>query len=270
MKTLTVFLCTLSLLFLFGCHKGKPTTHAAAAAPAPPKPHPKTIHVFVALADNQHQGIVPVPAKIGNGDDAANNLYWGCANGVKTWFAKSKAWELVQTEANPSNRVIERVVFRHKATGAYLIADAYHGSMIKDAVVDFFNAAAGHNPGEVIFGKDHVPTRGGADLIAYVGHDGLMDFQIDPPVKGPGGKQAVVLACASKPYFQPTLQALGCKSLLLTTNLMCPEAYTLDAAVSGWTRGESGEKVRAAAARAYHQHQQCSEKAALGLFYTEG
>ncbi|MBS1655648.1 MAG: hypothetical protein JSU05_12430, partial [Bacteroidetes bacterium] len=39
----------------------------------------KTIHVFVALCDNKYQGIVPVPAKIGNGQDPANNLYWGCS-----------------------------------------------------------------------------------------------------------------------------------------------------------------------------------------------
>lgn len=35
----------------------------------------RRVHVFVALADNEHQGIAKVPVKIGNGDDAANNLY---------------------------------------------------------------------------------------------------------------------------------------------------------------------------------------------------
>ena len=35
----------------------------------------KTIHVFVALCDNENQGIVKVPAVIGNGQDARNNLY---------------------------------------------------------------------------------------------------------------------------------------------------------------------------------------------------
>lgn len=29
----------------------------------------RTIHVFVALCDNEHQGIVPVPEIFGNGDD---------------------------------------------------------------------------------------------------------------------------------------------------------------------------------------------------------
>ena len=44
----------------------------------------RTVHVFVALADNQNQGIVPVPAGLGNGLDPAHNLYWGAAAGVKT------------------------------------------------------------------------------------------------------------------------------------------------------------------------------------------
>jgi hypothetical protein len=37
----------------------------------------RTVHVFVALADNQHQGIVPVAAILGNGEDPQHNLYWG-------------------------------------------------------------------------------------------------------------------------------------------------------------------------------------------------
>ena len=38
---------------------------------------PRIVHVFVALADNVNQGIVPVPAKLGNGEDPVHNLYWG-------------------------------------------------------------------------------------------------------------------------------------------------------------------------------------------------
>lgn len=38
----------------------------------------REIRVVVALADNATQGIIPVPPKIGNGDDRENNLYWGC------------------------------------------------------------------------------------------------------------------------------------------------------------------------------------------------
>jgi hypothetical protein len=46
---------------------------------------PRTIHVFVALADNDHQGIVPVARVLENGDDPEHNLYWGSAYGVKAF-----------------------------------------------------------------------------------------------------------------------------------------------------------------------------------------
>ena len=35
----------------------------------------RVVHVIVALCDNRYQGIVPVPERIGNGDDPRNNLY---------------------------------------------------------------------------------------------------------------------------------------------------------------------------------------------------
>ena len=54
--------------------------------------------------------------------------------------------------------------------------------------------------------------------------------------------------------------------LLLTTNLMAPEAYTLDAAVTTWAKGESSAKVRESAAAAYANYQKISVKAARGLF----
>jgi hypothetical protein len=54
---------------------------------------PRVVHVFVALADNEHQGIVPVPAFLGNGDDPGRNLYWGAAFGVRTFFKNAPEWK---------------------------------------------------------------------------------------------------------------------------------------------------------------------------------
>src|SRR5215470_8686043 len=62
---------------------------------------PRTVHVFVALADNVNQGIVPVPAKLGNGEDPEHNLYWGAAAGVKTFFARSADWTLISQRTRP-------------------------------------------------------------------------------------------------------------------------------------------------------------------------
>ena len=63
----------------------------------------RVVHVFVALADNQHQGIVPVPPALGNGSDAQRNLYWGAAYGVKTFFKASDEWQLIDRKSTRLN-----------------------------------------------------------------------------------------------------------------------------------------------------------------------
>ena len=63
-----------------------------------------------ALCDNEHQGIVKVPAKIGNGDKPQDNLYWGAMYGIKTWFSKSESWEKV-TAYKVNDVILERLVF---------------------------------------------------------------------------------------------------------------------------------------------------------------
>ena len=70
----------------------------------------KVIHVFVALADNAHQGIIPVPAKIGDGDKPDDNLYWGCDEGVRSWFAHSRRWKKIGTLKAAQTAVLERIV----------------------------------------------------------------------------------------------------------------------------------------------------------------
>lgn len=226
---------------------------------------PRVVHVFVALADNVHQGIVPVPAALGNGDDAARNLYWGAAFGVKTFLRKSPDWEQIGDAVKPNQWIAERATFRHKASGTILIADAYRGSEIKQAIMDFLSAASG---------KDLVPSGGGrdlaADLLVYVGHDGLMDFSLEKSFADGGGakRQTIILACASKQFFHEPLKQTGAAPLLWTTNLMAPEAYTLKAALDGWAAGETDEEIRQRAAAAYAQYQKISKGAALKLFAT--
>jgi hypothetical protein len=78
---------------------------------------PRTIHVFVALADNANQGIVPVPAKLGNGEDPEHNLYWGSAFGVKTFFSRSSDWTLLSSGQKPKDEVLERCVFMLRRRG---------------------------------------------------------------------------------------------------------------------------------------------------------
>lgn len=61
--------------------------------------------MFVALADNKNQGIVPVAAILGNGEDPQHNLYWGSAYGVKTFFSRSSDWRLIACYLKPRTEV---------------------------------------------------------------------------------------------------------------------------------------------------------------------
>src|SRR5687768_1954536 len=128
----------IAVLFCFGCTPAQSGINAAASKPTPVPALAKIenpgrlIHVMVALCDNENQGIVPVPAHLGNGDDPASNLYWGAAYGVKTFFTKSKNWEKLAEIANPKPNVLERLVFQHRTHNTYLVADAYRGSKMKE------------------------------------------------------------------------------------------------------------------------------------------
>jgi len=70
------------------------------------------VHVFVALADSEHQGIVPVPARFVNGLDPEHNLYWGAAAGAKTFFARSSEWALLSCGQKSKTAVLERCIFK--------------------------------------------------------------------------------------------------------------------------------------------------------------
>jgi hypothetical protein len=235
---------------------------------------PRVVHVFVALADNQHQGIVPVPAALGNGSDPVRNLYWGAAFGVKTYFKASADWQFLWSGRAGKDAILERYVFKSRKDDVYLVADAYEGSQIKLAATDFLSAAAGiakeQFSKQTASGDVSLRIAGEADLLVYVGHDAFMDFQI-PAIAGTSGtklRRTIVLACASKPYFAPYIRRTGAQPLLWTTGLMAPEAYTLKAALDGWIANEDDEAIRGRAAQAYDRYHKCGGRAALKLFAT--
>jgi hypothetical protein len=227
----------------------------------------RTIHVFVALCDNENQGIIPVPEKLGNGQDPFNNLYWGALYGVKSYFKRSDNWTLVSSEKNPTEGILERLLFKHNSTDTYLLADAYDGREIQQCTINFFKACAGD--GLVTFNhkQETLQFGGSSSLLCYVGHDGLMEFDLEESFTAQDDKkrEAIMLACVSKDYFSQHLKESGAYPLLWTTQLMAPEAYTLEAAAHSWCLNKSKEEIRLAGAEAYHKYQKCGLNGAKGL-----
>lgn len=286
MKTrpsISFFLWLFSLhLFLLSCEsKGKETTTHIFGQPSEKTgkklknvdnfdKDTRTIHVLVALCDNKYQGIVPVPEKIGNGQSPDQNLYWGAAYGVRTYFTKSKEWKLLKSEKKDSIRM-ERLIFQNVADKSYyLVADAYDGQYIENCTKDFLYSNSGQMKDVIAINNTKIGIYGNAHLVSYIGHDGLMDFQLSESFKNTDGKtrDCIILACYSKRFFSPLLQDTKANPLVWTSHLMAPEAYILHDALTGYIRNESAEQIRSRAALAYSKYQKCSVKAARNLLVT--
>lgn len=212
---------------------------------------PKKVAVFVALCDNATQGIVPVPAKIGDGNQPAANLYWGCSDGFAGCFHASKAWKLLRKEVPEDKRIFERLVYLHESGDIELTAEAWRGSEIKTCLAAFETAL----------------VSGNHDLCAFIGHNVLMDGEVAPPkIKAAKPCDAIVLCCMSESYFKPRLTAHGARPVILTTQLMYPGSFILRDALPLWAKGKSLGEIRQAAATAYSRNQKISVKAAAGVF----
>ena len=223
------------------------------------EPAARRIHVVVALCDNEHQGILPVNARIGNGDDLANNLYWGCSEGLWRTFDKSSDWKKIETKkADPDDTeaaVLETLTYRHKTSGALLIAEAWRGREIRAATERLLELMADDS--------EDAPH-----LVAWIGHNGLMDFRFtyNPNLKSDPRKDAIILACKSQAWFEEILSDRNVRPILMTDQFMYPGSFLLKAAADGWLKGESRAAIRLRAARAYATNQGISVKAASGIF----
>ncbi|MBL7950925.1 MAG: hypothetical protein JNM62_04340 [Flavobacteriales bacterium] len=230
----------------------------------------RVAHVVVALCDNQYQGIVKVPAGIGNGQQPATNLYWGCGYGVKTHFNRSAEWIQVPSAKPTAAHILDRVIWKHKDSAVYLVADAYDGRNIREATEDLLRYASGAAPERITVNGTVIDAGGAAQLVGYVGHDGLMDFALENtfPAQDHAARRTIILACISKRYYAPHVKATGASPLVWTTGLMAPEAYTLKAALNGWVAHESDARIRERAAAAYDTYQHCGIAAARRLLVT--
>lgn len=260
-------------------HDGK-VARVAQTRPAPrtnvaPARDFRIVHVICCLCDNRHQGIVPVSPALGDGQNPRTNLYWGAMYGTRTFLVRSGRWEVLEPPpADADGPVLDRLLLKRTVDGTvvYLFAEAYDGARMKEALESFCASAAGrlhrtlHLPpreGQ----PDALPLHGSADLLCFVGHNGLMDGPVTMPTRRDGWRQqAAVLACKSDAYFRRPLEKLGCSARVTTHGLMAPEAYSLEALIDAWARGGDEQAMRKAAADAYARYQRCRRSAAERLF----
>lgn len=273
MKNRILSFAVVMLITLHGCSvAGKPQESVKERkSPSIVLDHEaKTIHVLVALCDNRYQGIVPVPSNIGNGQDPDHNLYWGCAFGVRSFFNKSKDWALIR-KYKLNDTILERIVFRNLHNNYYLIADAFNGKNIQQCTQTLLESCAGSYNDTIQVDGKILGLGGNARLRAYIGHDGLMDFNLEGDFKSVDQKKrdVIILACYSKRFFTELIASAGAYPVLWSTGLMSPEAYTLHDALIPYMENKPAIQIRRKAADAYARYQKCSQKAALNLLVTD-
>jgi hypothetical protein len=256
-RLVMAFLTILSAFFIASCWKPSGSAGLQDAQPLPAGiilPRDKTIGVFVALADPKHTGIEALPESIGNGDNAETNLYWGNDEGLKGVFDRSRKWKLVDRNETPqSDVVLSRRAYRRVGANLVMVAMAYRGAAMKRCIQDFEGAVA----------------HGTFDMVVFIGHDGLMDFQLPMPERAADqGKMpdCVALCCLSEDYMKTRLLAAGGRPVLLTTQRMYPGAFVLEAVIDTWIAGKGLSDMRESAGTAYSMNQKISKRAATGVF----
>ena len=166
--------------------------------------------------------------------------------------------------------VLERLIFKHTSKNYYLIADAYDGKHIKKCTEEFLESCSGQLKDVLTVNNTRIGIAGNSKMIAYIGHDGLMDFELTDSYKNTDDikRDVIILACYSHHFFSPHLKTANINPLVWTTGLMCPEAYTVHDAIIGYMNNETNESIRTRAASAYSKYQKCSQKAAKKLLIT--
>lgn len=227
------------------------------------------VHAFVPLCDNENQGIVPTSPSLGDGMNLSTNLYWATSYGMWKYFKNDIKWEYIYKATQEdydslkplSEHVLMRAIYRQttaSGTTIYLVCDAYRGDRMEECLEDYFSALASgyvdtltiyesmaEDSTLVIFGA------GLADLIAFNGHNGLMDTYPEIAEGTGPTKDAVAIACISESFFLTAFEKTRSYPLVTTTSLLYPGAAVLDEIITAWANGENGEQCRLAAGQGY-------------------
>lgn len=234
---------------------------------------PLVAHVLVPLCDNENQGIVPTTASLGNGQSLKSNLYWATSNGMKRYFKEKTDWKMLKSEIyHKDSTILERVTFKknfENGAQVYLIADAYRGDRMEDCLIDFFQSLSGELNDTVFLENDTILINAKADLVAFNGHNGLMDMYVEEFQNTDNiQKDAVVIACSSMYDFNERLKLLRAYPLVMTTNLLYPGAFVMEGVINNWALMKTDEEIRLSAGDAYNRVKQCGVNGARNLFST--
>jgi hypothetical protein len=243
---------------------------------------PLVVQVHVPLCDN---GLIRCGGHgLGDPDSPRTNLYWATSGGFVGWFGKH-GWQLVAVVPGDGQVVEVRAWRRRLRPGpawralgvkkpfdVIVVAHAWRGGAIDDAVSAFLADSHGDLPREVTLDDGTTVIAGGAaHVVGYAGHNRWMD------VPGPDLAEAartagarprgvIALACATAPYLAGNLSAPARVPLLMTADLLFAGAHAFEGAVLAFAEGRDLAGIRRRAAENYAAGQGRPLARVLGAF----
>lgn len=224
---------------------------------------PIVVTVYVALCDNDSQGIIPTKnPRICMGDRPDLNLYW--ASGAGLWrHLTENGYNRIDYKTSQTDTIAAQGVWhkRFLANGElrrrgikrfelYVIGLAYRGTEIHNAVVDFLASVRSDKALPIALPNGvQIEAGGRSHIVGYVGHDYLMDLfrPEDLYEKSPNDstlhKGIFALACISSRYFRPAIQRRNTHILALNPGLTFPSAYTVRGILEAVAAGKGYKKI---------------------------
>jgi hypothetical protein len=223
--------------------------------------------VHVPLCDSS---IIPCGnAKLGDGENPETNLYWSTTPGFGRWFARrGGGWKRMKLDGETGDKDVLAVhIYRRKASASAawrkrgapatfeldIVVRAWRGTAIDRALAAYAQDISGGGPRDVkLEGGEVLHAGGAAQIIAWVGHNRLMDLEsFDWPKASSTTKGTIAIACHTAAYMEESVSAKTRVPLLMTRDFLFANAAPLEAAVLAFARGGTYQAIRGDAATAY-------------------
>lgn len=227
--------------------------------------------------------------RLGDGESLETNLYWATTAGFGRWFRRNGGgWKRVferRGEATGDPDVLSLAVYRRTLLApaswrrrgaprrftAFVVVNGWRGKAIDRALESFARESSGQDERLLEEGELRVRAGGAAHLVAYSGHNRLMDvpaYRWPSPAERPIG--AIAVACLTADYLKEQATAATRIPLLLTRDFLFANAAPVEAVLLAFARGDSYAAIRRAAATAYAGVQKKDTARVLGAFTNPG
>jgi hypothetical protein len=210
-------------------------------------------------------------AKLGDGDNPDTNLYWSTTPGFGSWFVRrGGGWKHVlhqRGDATGDANIVVVDVYRRtlrapqswvkrgapKTFELDIVVHGWRGKAIDVALAAYAADVSGGAARKLeLADRTTIAAGGAAQLVAWVGHNRLMDLEAYTwPKPGKAVTGTIAIACHTAAYMEAEVASATRVPLLMTRDLLFANAAPLEATVLAFAGGGGYAKMRGDASVAY-------------------